>query len=341
MVADVLHQDMYIYDIYTEYLNAIGKYSLNSQYNSLSVRYYKQNIPLTTGVHDEIDVIVTNQYDRTYDIFDFAPVLEMTPLNYSNQNDQSNQGVIRKTEGVLTILAVQEPLPGDIFNFYQYDSTNEYFEVREVNFVYSVKDLNIYQLNFETANIKKSSVEALNIHKHYYYMKEFEKFYSSELYEDYATLIETRNLKLEVISKYYDAIQCCYNDKLPSSLKEILNSILVYLNEKIQLNISFILNMPVLRDASGLVIELTLDQTYLADPNYVPQPIDPSIPYDPYIGKIQNELLFTVFELQTSYFKFINYQQPLDGSVDTTGIVQTKNTFEQNSQVRDLDGNVL
>ncbi len=345
MVADVLHQDMYMYDIYTEYLNKIEYYALNSQYNSLSIRYYKQNIPLTKGVYDDLDVLITDKYSRAYEIFDFTPVLEMTPLTYSTNNDEENQGVIRKTEGTLTILAISEPLPGDIFNFYEYASTNEYFEVLDVNFVYSVKKLNIYQLTFETANFHKSSVEALNIHEHYYYLKEFKRFYSSVLYDEYTELIKNRNTKLEQLSNYYNSVKCYYDNNLPSSLSDIANSILNYLNEKVHLNNKFILDYPVLRDASGLVIELRIEQTYLPDPSYVPQPYDPNVPYDPYLGKLQDPLLKLVYELQVPYFKFINYQQPLDGILDTTGIVKQKEVFNTNptpgDTILDLSGNTI
>lgn len=339
MVADTLHQDMYVYDVYAEYLNKIEQYALNSTINSLSVRYYKQNIPLTKGIHDELDVISTAWYNRAFDIFDFTPVLEMQPLTYQNVNDESNQGVIRKTNGVLTLLAIVEPLPGDILNFYQHGSTNEYFTVQEVNFVHSVKDLNIYQITFETANWSKSSVEQLNIVEHYYYMKEFRKFYSSELYEDYAMLLEDRNTILEGINLSYDCIKCRYIDndlELTDPKITKLNETLIYLNTLVKLPIKVIMNYPL--DVKTF-IPMTEQDTYMPIEGYVVPPYDPSIPYDQYAGQVQSEIMKKVFLLQNTYLKFVNYIPPVDGHPHTT----KEKVFDEDATqiIRDLDGNVI
>jgi len=339
MVADTLHQDMYVYDVYSEYLNKIEHYALNSTINALSVRYYKQNIPMTKGIHDKLDVITTAWYNRAFDIFDFTPVLEMQPLTYQNVNDEQNQGVIRKTQGVLTILAVTEPLPGDILNFYQHGSTNEYFEVKEVNFVHSVKDLNIYQLTFETANWSRSSVEKLNIVEHYYYMKEFRKFYSSELYEDYAGLIENRNNELEIINASYDCIKCRYLDStltLTEPKIKKLNETLIYLNTLVKLPIKIIMNYPL--DVSTF-IPMTEHDTYMPIEGYVAPPYDPSVPYDKWAGQKQSILMKKVYDLQTTYLKFVNYVPPVDGHPHT----KKEKVFDEDATqiVRDLNGNSL
>ncbi len=350
MVADTLHQDMYVYDVYAEYLNKIEHYALNSTINSLSIRYYKQNIPLTHGVHDELDVIVTDGYSRVYDIFDFTPVLESQPLNYTTTNDETSQGVIRKTEGTLTIMAVVEPLPGDIFNFYQHGSTNEFFTVDEVNFVHSVKDLNIYQIRFSTANWSIKSIQDLSINEHYYYMKEFRKFYSSDLYEDYADLLENRNDKLEIINAGYECLETAYNDAslndfggLTEYQVNLLNSVLLYLNDKVKLQIKVIMGYEIMLDQDGLVIEIQEDDLYIIDPDYVAVPVDPNVPYDPYLGMIKSPIMTEVKSLQDTYFKFINYQTPLDGNPDTTGLEPQEPVFAEDAItiIRDLDGNAL
>lgn len=355
MNADVLHQDMYAYDIYSEYLNKIKQYALNSNINSLSLRYYKQNIPLTTGTWNEIDVITTPSYTRTYDIFDFAPVLQMQPLSYQVQNDETNQGVIRRTQGVLTLLAVIEPLPGDVFNFYQHGSTDEFFNVDTVNFVYSVKDLNIYEITFSTANWAKKTVDELNINEHYYYVKEFQKFYDSSLYENYTELLNNRNALLDEINTKYDCIKMYYTDfvtindmtyPLNSNQIDIVNSVLLYLNEKVKLKINLIDNKQIKYDENNLVLKITEDDTYVKDPNYIePNTIDPSIPYDQHAGSVQSTLMKDVFILQNIYWKFINYQTPLDGNPDTTGLINSynKDIYIKDAVkiIKDLDGNVI
>ena len=344
MVADTLHQDMYVYDVYAEYLNKIEQYALNSTINALSLRYYKQNIPLTKGVHDELDVIVTDGYGRVYDIFDFTPVLEMQPLSYNTSNDETNQGTIRKTEGTLTLLAIIEPLPGDIFNFYQHGSTNEFFTVDEVNFVHSVKDLNIYQIRFSTANWSIESVQDLNINEHYYYNKEFRKFFASDLYETYTDLIENRNNVLQDINLNYNCVKTRYDTNgMPEAKIELINSILLYLNDKVKLQTKVILGYEILRDVAGELILITEADTYLPIDGYVPPPYDPNIPYDPYAGQYQSQLILDVKYLQDKYIVFVNYQTPLDGNPDTTGLATQDPIFTEDAIniIRDLDGNIL
>lgn len=354
MNADTLHQDMYAYDIYAEYLNKIEHYALNSTINSLSIRYYKQNMPLTKGVHDDLDAIVVSGYGRTYDIFDFAPVLQMQPLNYQVSNDESNQGVIRKTQGTLTLLAVVEPLPGDIFNFYQHGSTNEFFSVDTVNFVHSVKDLNIYELTFETANWSKKSLDDMIINEHYYYVKEFKKFYDSTLYDDYSTLLNDRNDMLRDINTGYDCIGMYYTDSVDINEETYnlntnqilkLNSTLLYLNEKVKLGIKLITDRKIEYNSNtGLVLEITELDTYVQDPNYIPPNIiDPNVSYDPYAGMIQSNIMKKVYNLQNIYYKFINYQTPLDGNPDSTGLITVDKKFKEDAVtiIKDLDGNTI
>lgn len=340
MNADVLHQDMYAYDIYAEYLNKIEHYSINSTINSLSIRYYKQNFPNTKGIRDEIDVVVNPGYNRAYDIFDFTPVLESQPLNYTNDMDETGQGVIRRTQGTMTIMAVTEPLPGDIFNFYQHGSTNEYFSVDEVNFVHAVKDLNIYQIQFSTAQWKRSTIESLTIITHYYFVKEFRKFYDSSLYEGYATLLETRNDELDLINQKYDCIGTKYTDTitlsdsttipLPAEKEQLLNSILLYLNEKVSLGIKYVSGYQILRDTNDLVIPITLPDTFVDDPTNPGQPV-------------QSTIMEKVRVLQDIYFSFINYQSPLDGKIDNTDTTPIAPTFDEDATtiIRDLDGNAI
>jgi hypothetical protein len=352
MNADTLHQDMYAYDIYAEYLNKIEHYALNSTINSLSIRYYKQNIPLTKGVHDELDVIDVSGYGRSYDIFDFTPVLQSAPLNYTTENDESNQGVIRKTRGTLTMMAVIEPLPGDIFNFYQHRSTNEFFYVDTVNFVHSVKDLNIYEIQFETSNWSIDDVNEMNIIEHYYYVKEFRKFYDSSLYENYATLLESRNSMIDNFNAGYDCVQSLYTDyvdvngvltELSQSQKDKLNSVLLYLNDKVKLKTKIIIDQSIIYN-NDLVVKIEEIDCYIPDPTYVaPNIPDPNVPYDPFAGMFISPIMKTVYDLQEIYWSFINYQSPLDGNPDTTGVVTQKQVFTEDAVniIRDLDGNIL
>lgn len=339
MYADVLHQDMYAYDIYSEYLKKIQHYSLNSAINSLSIRWYRINIEKSKGVNFDLNMIVIDPYTLTYDIFDFVPVLESSSLSYSNMNDEEGQGLIRKAQGTMTILAVEEPLPGDIFHFYQHGSTNEYFNITDVMYTQSVKDLNIYQVQFETAQVHKSTINNINTSSHNYYVKEFMKFYDSSLYDDYSNLLANRNNMLKDINNYYDCITCQYMDALiKDDIQKIklVNSMLIYLNKVVRLSIKVIIGHSIILDInSDTATRITDDDCYLIDPNYI-DPNDPNLPYDPFAGMIQIPLMIKVKALQDIYFKFIMYDV-----AQGPKITQINSDAPAVTIIKDLDGNVV
>jgi len=329
MMADILHQDYYVYDIYKEYLDKIKHYSLNGTINSLSIRYYKTNIAKSSGVIYELSMLASSQYAAAYDIFDFTPVLEFTPLSYSNDNAEEGQGIIRRTQGTMTILAVTEPLFGDIFNFYQQGSTNEYFDVTDVNFVQSVKDLNIYQISFETSQLYKSSVENLLINRHYYYVKEFTQFYDSVLYNDYSELMANRNNMLDELNTYYDSSLCIYkDDMLSTKIIDKINNVLVYLNSKVKLNVKIIIPYDVLNDNDINQYLLNVADTWYPGPDYIPNDsfaVANTI-FNPFEGMIHSSFVELVLKFQELYFKFINYQEPIDVYINTVSDLENVST---------------
>ena len=335
MTADTLHQDMYLYDIYSEYLTKVKSYSLNSNINSLSIRYYKTDMTTTQGIDMDLNMISINAYAKSYNIYDFTPVLDSQPFNYTIQNEENNQGVIRKTQGVITILAVEEPLPGDIFNFYATGGTNEFFHVQDVNFVQSTKDLNIYQLTFETVHITMSIMETLNINMHFYYLKEFHQFFDSSLYDLYNNLILNRNTYIDTINKYYNYQKCYYNDPvMTQNQTNLVNSTLMFLNQLVRLKIKPILNYSVLWQSNntapiaGIIgnnntsVAIQDLDCYIVVPLTMATVDDPN--YDPTANLVSIELMITVKQLQDIYFSFINYS-PIQNSgterVDVTNIV--------------------
>jgi len=220
---DVLHQDTGMYTIYNEYLRTVQDYALN-KIKSLPIRYYKINIARTKGIDTEIKLINNKRYNIAYDIFDLTQVIDTQPLTYSNEQDETNQGIIRKTYGTMTIFGINQPLPGDIFHYYasgvdpeadkgvnqSVQETIEYFTVNNVTFIKNAQNLNIYMIEFSTANIGKNIADNLNIINHFYYLKEFKKFFDSEIYEDYIKLINNRNSYMIEIDKLYNSTKCQY-----------------------------------------------------------------------------------------------------------------------------------
>jgi len=346
-MIDRLHQDMYTYQIYNEYLNQIKNYTINSNYNSLSIRYYKQNFGLTKNVYDELDIVASGQYNRVYEIYDFVPVLDAQPLTYTNEDSESSQGVIRKTFGTITTMVLEKPLPGDIFNYYNNDSISEYFEIKEVNFIQSVSDIDIYQLNFETCLIHPDTINAFDISEHYYYLKEFEKFYDKTVYPTYKTLLSNRNDIITELDKFYNYQLCKYDDvinfgtydiQLPDILTQKVNSILLYLNQMVQIDNRIILGYEILYN-DKLIIKISQDDLYIPDRLYQEPPYDPSAVYNPYAGKVKSNLMELVYRLQNLYFIFFEYQSPVDG---TSSNIEVHEIFEPNNNlILDLDSNII
>jgi hypothetical protein len=257
---DILHQDSYLYNVYDEFMQNVQHYSLNSSIRSLSIRYYRNSI--STGYDEDTSSFNSDKYDKIYDVFDFTPVLEMQPLSYGTMDDEAGQGLIRKTESIMTILSVSEPLLGDILYFYPGTHTEvndtEVFVVREVNFIRSQKKLNMYQIRFETAQLTHTSLQLVKINKHSYFIREFDKFFDSELYSSFTFLLKNRNDIVHTINKSYNPIKCRYeinrslfehtlsyksfddyNDHL-IECEKILNKHILYIQDKYNMGFKYI-----------------------------------------------------------------------------------------------------
>ena len=231
---NILNQDSYMYELYNEYLTGLQFYQLNSKINALSIRYYKINYALSKGIDDELDMVNSKKFSKTYDLFDFVPVLETTQFNYQNMNDEMNQGVIRSTQGMMTIMCVEEPLPNDVFHLYSNDSEIEFMQVTSVNFVMSVKKLHIYQIEYITANLIKPTVDAFKINQHFYFLREFSKFVGSSLYTDLLSLANNRDADLVAINKYYISRKCSYESlAMDKDTNIIVNKMLQTISENV------------------------------------------------------------------------------------------------------------
>jgi hypothetical protein len=231
---NILNQDSYLYELYNEYLNKVQFYQINGKINSLSLRYYKINYSISNGIEDELDMVNSKKFGKTYDIFDFTPVLENQPFTYNMSNDETNQGVIRSTQGMMTIMSVEEPLPNDVFHFYSNESEIEYLQVTNVNYVMSVKKLHIYQIEYITANLVKNTVDNFKINQHFYFLREFGKFIGSSMYNDIVNLSNTRDDDIVIINKYYDSRNCKYKSIIiDDDSNTIINKMLQIISENI------------------------------------------------------------------------------------------------------------
>jgi len=194
-------QNNYQYQLYHEYLTQIKRNSLLCAYNpELVVKYYNINlnksnnynsedykndlIPNTPGTRNDGTSIATNFRDYTYDLFEFTPIIEMTPFAY-NDTQGFNEGIT----GSLSFITIEKPNVGDLFTYYSnddvYDKT-EIFQVTSVNFQRTSRHiLPIFEVQFKTALITLETLKKLSINNIFFYDSFQNKFLSSDCYEEY------------------------------------------------------------------------------------------------------------------------------------------------------------
>lgn len=316
---NILNQDSYIYELYNEYLKNVQYYQINSKIKALSLRYYKINYTVSKGIEDDLDMVNSKKFGKVYDIFDFVPVLESQQFTYSNLNDEANQGVIRSMQGMMTIMCVEEPLPNDVFHIYSNESQIEFFQVTNVTYIQSVKNLNIYQIEYSTANLLKSTVDKFTINSHFYFLREFAKFVGSSLYSDIVKLSETRDDSVIVMKKYYNANKCFFNSSnVDSSTNDIINKMILTISENV-----YIPDIPPIL-------------------NYEPAPMDVKLSIDAVMLSLNDELTNIVNEMYNIYFKLWNYTVSKSDPAIVSSPVQNKSVNNYKiTNIKDLDGNIL
>ena len=317
---NILNQDSYMYELYNEYLTGLQFYQLNSKINALSIRYYKINYALSKGIDDELDMVNSKKFGKTYDLFDFVPVLETTQFNYQNMNDEMNQGVIRSTQGMMTIMCVEEPLPNDVFHLYSNDSEIEFMQVTSVNFVMSVKKLHIYQIEYITANLIKPTVDAFKINQHFYFLREFSKFVGSSLYADLLSLANNRDADLVVINKYYVSRKCSYESlAMDKDTNIIVNKMLQTISENVYIPEIY----PILS------VDQNIDYTVRLN-------------FEQVILDMHDELVTKVLAMYNIYYKLLNYSVAKNEPTNIGTPVKNTTTKDYKiTTIKDLDGNVI
>ncbi len=332
---DLLHQDSGMYQIYNEYLKVAQQYAVDSKIKALSIRYYRINMT-RTNTDEEMSMMMTKKYGSTYDIYDLTQIMELSPLSYTNENAEDNQGVIRTTNGTMTLLGIAQPLPGDLFHFYSANENEseediEYFTVDNVTFNQSNSSMNINQIEFSTANITKRSVDSLTILNQFYYVKEFKKYFSSDLYQNYTVLLNSRNEDVDFVNKFYNAIKCTYRTGNETENKQeidsILNQVIYYLNDTYRLNFNPILMDPP-SDIPQLKSKIENNEIVLNDTGYNSGNLADIINNNDIL------LIRKISKLQYLYDSFTNFKLP-DNKEIGTDIEKTNNT------VKDLDGNII
>jgi len=267
------NQNEYQYQLYQEQLQHIKKNTLLYANNpELVIKYFSININLSNNI-DQVDILFpqnvptdgelgddpanqtdytasaqsaihgTGMFDKfenfTYDIFEFTPVIEMSPFQYAPNSD-NNEG----TSGTMSIIAIDKPKVGDLFMYYNKVSDDgfnvvdqtEIFQVTSVQMQRTSNDiLPIYLLEFKTANILYENLKKFSIHNIYFYDNLQNNFISSECWDEYQYITKDRD-NFNLINKNYNKDKAYYEFNTLEYFSELGNtSTEPYISKKVPL----------------------------------------------------------------------------------------------------------
>jgi len=134
--------------------------------------------------------------------------------------DPTQQGTTYSVSFTCTIIGIQNPLPGDLLNFYDvtgnmYIDETEVFRVKNVHYIRSMnKKVPIYQLEVETAPFKKSTLDSILAHQmlhHYFYFADTGQFFEQPDYPYFNYLKNNKSLLREKFQDIYCKINASFN----------------------------------------------------------------------------------------------------------------------------------
>ena len=171
--ANILNQDYYQYELFSEYLKHLNKYLYNSNKKSLPIKYYHINLSKNTNYDNDSILTGTglqhgfnthttangkNRGNIIYDMFEFTPTLNSNSHTYQINTDDNGTSMI--TSGSLTLYSIVEPLPGDLFHYYNESDNLEIFKVTGINFIRT-----IHSTNTGNENKTKSITNSLKLYE--------------------------------------------------------------------------------------------------------------------------------------------------------------------------------
>jgi len=192
-----INSNLYMYEIYDEYLERYNQNLINySLSNGLSIKYFHIKVDESYNFDSEIN-IHTSFRNFKYDLYHFMPVFDMETFTSQSSFDPSLQGTSYSTTVSMTIVCVDNPVPGDVFHFY--DITGQYkidktdiFRIKHVHYVRNFNinndknNLKIYKVEAESAPFKFNTIEEIeenNILRTYFWDNESGSFIDDDRYE--------------------------------------------------------------------------------------------------------------------------------------------------------------
>ena len=320
--ATLLTQDFYQHEVYSEYIKNLNYYLLNSKRNSLVIKFFHMDVKESINKDDETGVHNVNKYiNSIYNAYEFCPTMDAQQIMYQIGRNDARLGHDINSTNTITLYQMEEPLPDDLFYFYS--EPKEIFRVTAVQFIQNIhKDLKLYQLTFENANVIKETVDKLQIKETYYFNNEFNNWFPSDYYNEFTNLIKYKNILIKNIKRYYNNFECFFQDKTLDTntiikVNEHINLLRNLASVDLPAQIGYKFNL----DQYGYPKKFEVGEIYINDPLYVP--VVPIVPdplvyvYDPYEGKLKNDLLKNTYILYNLYKPFIEIKLGLVPSVIT------------------------
>ena len=317
------YQNVIIKDI----TQTIEYYAISDTRKALPIRYLKlQN---SDNTDDETSVL-QKAFNSTFYAYHLTPVLENQMINPTLQDDETKQGITSNSMGEMVMLAISQPLPNDLFNFYVEkhqglkDMETEVFKITDVQFLRTSAGLNLYRCQYETAQIEESK---LYIPKAFFWYNEFRRFYSIS-YISNMQQIASGNL-LKIIKQYYrPEWSIIYDFALTQEVNLKLNKILLFIKYYEPSNSTLIplvllngfrpdkIKEPFVPENSVIdeeSIGFAREDVWYPNSNYV---YDASVSWAWENDKLPNELAKAVWDLMNLYKPFIFYKE-FDRSQET------------------------
>jgi len=232
--------NQYGYKIYDEYLDRYYQNMITYSNNKgLIIRYYHIKVNESYNFDQETS-IQTDYKNFKYDLYDFVPISDGQSPTSQSYFDPTAQGTSYSVTYTFTLMTIKEPLPGDMFHYYDLSGKNEIdkteiFRVKSVNYIRSMNNkYYIYQIDTELAPFKMDTlkyIEENQILNHYYWDNEMNKYINEKQYPYYLFLKNNRENLLNIINDNYNSTKSIFENCKINSLFKIISDKKLFSNK--------------------------------------------------------------------------------------------------------------
>jgi len=208
------------YNLYDEYLERYYQNAINyAKQKGLPIRYFHIRADQSKNYDPETKIQITAK-EFKYDVYEFVQIIDMSMPVQQTIFDPTQQGTTYSVSFTCTIIGIQNPLPGDLINFYDvtgnmYIDETEVFRVKNVHYIRSMnKKIPIYQLEVENAPYKKSTLDEIMAHKmvhHYFYFADTGQFFEQPDYPYFNYLKDNKSLLRKKFQDIYCKVNATFN----------------------------------------------------------------------------------------------------------------------------------